>query len=61
LHQSCTAQKVDGAAPGSFDTSGLQAAADAVSLADVVIAVVGDDTNTAGENHDVDDLDLPGV
>lgn len=57
----CTATKVDGAAPGSFDTSGLQAAADAVSLADVVIAVVGDDLNTAGENHDVDDLDLPGA
>ena len=38
----CTATKVDGAAPGSFDTSGLQAAADAVALADVVIAVVGD-------------------
>ena len=58
----CSAVHVDGASPDSFDTSGIQAASDAVlAAADLVIAVVGDSETTAGENHDVDDLDLNGA
>ena len=58
----CSAVHVDGASPDSFDTSGIQAASDAVLAAsDLVIAVVGDSETTAGENHDVDDLDLNGA
>ena len=57
----CTAQFVPGASPGSYDTSGVAAAAAAAAAADLVIAVVGDDLNSARENADVDDLDLNGA
>jgi beta-glucosidase len=57
----CMAQFVAGASPGSYDTSGVAAAAAAAAAADLVIAVVGDDLNSARENADVDDLDLNGA
>ena len=57
----CAAQFVAGASPGSYDASGVAAAAAAAAAADLVIAVVGDDLNSARENADVDDLDLNGA
>ncbi|MFK4807040.1 glycoside hydrolase family 3 N-terminal domain-containing protein [Microbacterium sp. ZW CA_36] len=48
------------------DTSGIAAAAEAASAADVAIVVVGDRAGlfgrgTVGEGNDVDDLELPGA
>ena len=57
----CSAVHAAGAKADSYDTSGIAGAAAAVAKADLVIAVVGDSCGTAGENADVDDLDLPGA
>jgi beta-glucosidase len=57
----CHAVLAKGASPDSFETDGIAAAVAAVAEADIVVAVVGDSENTAGENHDVDDLDLNGA
>jgi beta-glucosidase len=59
--EGCSAELAQGASPDSFDTSGIAPAVDGVQKADFVIAVVGDSENTAGENRDVDDLDLNGA
>nr|WP_236571397.1 glycoside hydrolase family 3 N-terminal domain-containing protein [Microbacterium hydrocarbonoxydans] len=55
-----------GCAVDGVDRSGLPAAADAASGADVAVVVVGDRAGlfgrgTVGEGNDVDDLELPGV
>ena len=57
----CNSRYIPGASPGSFNLSQVSSAAAEAAAADLVIAVVGDDGSTAGENHDVDDLDLNGA
>ena len=58
---SCNATHLPGASPDSYSVDQIDDAAAAAAGADLVIAVVGDSTRTAGENADVDDLDLPGA
>ena len=47
--------------PTRYSTDDIPAAAAAAATADLIIVAVGDDIDTASENHDVDDLDLPGA
>ena len=58
---SCNATYLLGASPDSFSLDHIDEAAAAAATADLIIAVVGDSTNTAKENGDVDDLDLNGA
>lgn len=58
---SCNATHLLGASPDSFSLDHIAEAAAATAAADLIIAVVGDSTTTAGENADVDDLDLNGA
>ena len=57
----CSAELVQGASPDSFATTGIAAAVAVAAKADLIITVVGDSQRTAGENADVDDLDLNGA
>ena len=49
-----------GANPDNASTAAIPAAVEAAKAADVVVAVVGDTTNTCGEMVDRSGIDLPG-
>ena len=49
-----------GANQDDDNVSGIDAAVAIASSADVIVAVLGDSTDTAGESRDRDSLDLPG-